>query len=1078
MISRILPLLLLLLVVVWHSPSDSLKAADPIPVIDLSQQTDRHVIVAAGTPEIYQGHPTTLLMPDGKTIFAVWCIGHGGPAGPMAVSKDQGLTWQRIDERLPEDYQQHLNCPSIYRMVDALGQERLWVFSAAKGTRSGPGMPRIVSEDGGKSWREMPPLEFPCVMTFSSVARIGDGHYLGLYHRGPDGKDRAPLEVLQTETRDGGLTWSEPRVVAAVAGQSPCEPFAFHSPDGTELCCLMRENTRQGRSLMMFSRDQGATWTTPVQTSWGLTGDRHMGVLTKDGRLVVAFRDQAPDSSTKGHFVAWVGSYEDLRQGAEGQYRIKLLHSHAGRDCGYPGLELLPDQTVVATTYIKYRPGNDKHSIVSTRFRLDETDRLLAARSLQPTERLGQATLAQYFQNESSRLTDACLTEIETLSDWQANQEIYRQQLHEMLGLDPLPPRTPLQPVVTDSGTFPIDSDPEQAEVIIENLHFQSLPGLYVTGNFYRPAQTKEPLPTILYVCGHASVKPDGISLGNKTAYHHHGLWFARNGYNCLTIDTIQLGEIEGIHHGTYRYGMWWWNSRGYTPAGVEAWNCIRALDYLETRPEVDATRFGITGRSGGGAYSWWTAALDTRIAAAVPVAGITSLRNHVVDGCVEGHCDCMYMVNTYRWDFPQVAALIAPRPLLISNTDKDRIFPLEGIVDVHHKVRRIYRLHDADDRLGLQITEGPHKDTQELHIHAFRWFNRFLRDTDELIEIAASKPLQAEQLKVFASLPSDQRVTTIHESFVPAADPNDFPKDWQAVTELQSRTMPLLNDKTFAGWPTIPIDKGLDVQQQWSVEAEGIRLSQLQYTSQPPFHLPIYLLESADSPPGQAPVTDVQIVGQTEFQRFADNIVAWLSQTEPAPPSTDTTHAKDSVWAEWTQRLREQPATVVAVIAPRGVGPTAWDTTPRAQTQIRRRFMLLGQTLAGMRIWDVRRGLAAVRTARPSESSALTIHGRGDSAVKGLYSMLYEPQITHAVLAELPQRQRDSFDLLNVNRFTDIPQLLTMATSNAAEVVLSLNETQQDAWKDFIEQWRHLLEAEEGRTLRPRALVIQPMDP
>ena len=157
-------------------------------------------------------------------------------------------------------------------------------------------------------------------------------------------------------------------------------------------------------------------------------------------------------------------------------------------------------------------------------------------------------------------------------------------------------------------------------------------------------------------------------------------------GYVCLTIDTLQLGEIEGLHHGTYREGMWWWLSRGYTPAGVEAWNCIRALDYLQSRPEVDGDKLGVTGRSGGGAYSWWIAALDERIKAAVPVAGITNLKNHVIDGAVEGHCDCMFMVNTYQWDYAQVAALVAPRPLLISNTDKDSIFPLDGVVDVYRK--------------------------------------------------------------------------------------------------------------------------------------------------------------------------------------------------------------------------------------------------------------------------------------------------------------------------------------------------------------------------------------------------------
>jgi hypothetical protein len=75
-----------------------------------------------------------------------------------------------------------------------------------------------------------------------------------------------------------------------------------------------------------------------------------------------------------GHFVAWVGSYDDIRHCRPGQYRIKLLHSYAGGDCGYPGLEGLPDGTMVATTYIKYRPGPKKHSVVSIRFKLAETD--------------------------------------------------------------------------------------------------------------------------------------------------------------------------------------------------------------------------------------------------------------------------------------------------------------------------------------------------------------------------------------------------------------------------------------------------------------------------------------------------------------------------------------------------------------------------------------------------------------------------------------------------------------------------------------------------------------------------------
>lgn len=127
---------------------------------------------------------------------------------------------------------------------------------------------------------------------------------------------------------------------------------------------------------MMFSRDEGATWSEPIDTPWGLSGDRHIGIQTDDGRLVFAFRDMAPASSTRGHFVAWVGTYDDIKRADGGQYRIKLLHNYAENvtDCGYPGVELLPDGTIVATTYIKYRPGPEKHSVVSTRFKLDELD--------------------------------------------------------------------------------------------------------------------------------------------------------------------------------------------------------------------------------------------------------------------------------------------------------------------------------------------------------------------------------------------------------------------------------------------------------------------------------------------------------------------------------------------------------------------------------------------------------------------------------------------------------------------------------------------------------------------------------
>ena len=103
-----------------------------LPIVDVSMETHRHVVVAHGTEEIYQGHPTSLLMPDSRTIFCVWTYDHGGPCGPMARSDDAGRNWIRIDDQLPEGYQRHRNCPSIYRLIGPDGKERLWV-----GTESG-----------------------------------------------------------------------------------------------------------------------------------------------------------------------------------------------------------------------------------------------------------------------------------------------------------------------------------------------------------------------------------------------------------------------------------------------------------------------------------------------------------------------------------------------------------------------------------------------------------------------------------------------------------------------------------------------------------------------------------------------------------------------------------------------------------------------------------------------------------------------------------------------------------------------------------------------------------------------------
>ncbi len=602
----------------------------------------------------------------------------------------------------------------------------------------------------------------------------------------------------------------------------------------------------------------------------------------------------------------------------------------------------------------------------------------------QPKPLNGDELVHQYFKKRTEALERRTLSLVEArnLEDWEKTQRQLRLQLQDMLGLNPWPERTDLKPEVT--GTI------EKEDYRVEKIHFQSSPGLYVTANLYVPKGISKPAPTILYVCGHSHQIEGDVSYGNKTGYHHHGVWFARNGYVCLMIDTLQLGEIQGIHHGTYRYGRWDWNARGYTPAGVEAWNSIRAIDYLETRPEVDAKRIGITGRSGGGAYSWWTAALDQRIQVAAPVAGITDLRNHVIDGVVAGHCDCMFMVNTYGWDYPLVAAMVAPRPLLILNSDKDSIFPLDGVVRTHAFLKKIYELHGAENNLGLTITDGPHQDTQQLRIPAFHWFDRFLKQDEQLIEMAAEKTLNRKDLRVFGDqLPEDEINTTIDDSFVPEVD-LEVPRGLAEWARLRGSMLSGLKELSFGSWSwgrdlwnapapklvTISGGAGMGVQDDVEFGVE-VRVIEMESESGYPLRM-IHLSHSEGSKDQNANVC-LQIVGGEDWDealaglRFGmrDNfsVIQSALGAEEDLPEPDP-----AVWDELSQQADD-----LWIAAPRGIGPTAWTENARDRVQIRRRFQLLGETQDGMRVWDV------IQVIRAIQETGASINLQASGAMGGL---------------------------------------------------------------------------------------------
>ena len=346
-----------------------------IPTIDLSKQSHRQIIVDREKGQ-YLGHPSTVLLEDNKTMLVVYPKGHGRGGIVYKRSNDGGLTWS---SRLPtpKNWETSKEVPTIHRVIDAKGKKRLIMWSGLYPARL------AISENDGNSWSELKPVGDwggIVVMGCLEPLKTGKGNYMAMFHddgRFFKGKMKRKIDpvftLFKTFSKDGGLTWSYPEVILARSDVHLCEPGIIRSPDGEQLCVLLRENARRRNSYVIFSSDEGKTWTDPRELPASLTGDRHTGRYSKDGRLFISFRDRTHETPTFGDWVAWVGTYSDIVNGREGQYRVRLMDNHKSADCAYPPVEILPDDTLVTTTYGHWTKGESPY-IVSVRLKLSELD--------------------------------------------------------------------------------------------------------------------------------------------------------------------------------------------------------------------------------------------------------------------------------------------------------------------------------------------------------------------------------------------------------------------------------------------------------------------------------------------------------------------------------------------------------------------------------------------------------------------------------------------------------------------------------------------------------------------------------
>lgn len=605
---------------------------------------------------------------------------------------------------------------------------------------------------------------------------------------------------------------------------------------------------------------------------------------------------------------------------------------------------------------------------------------------------MGQETAAQRHEMATNQLrrlaremTASCLDEIQSLGDWKRRQPELRRQLLDMLGLDPLPKRTALKAQIT--GRL------EGEAYRIEKVVFQSMPGLYVTGNLYVPKNGGKSLPTILYLCGHMP-QP----LGAKFHYQDRAIWFASHGYTCLILDTHEFGELSGIHHGTHDLNLWHWFSLGYTPAGVEVWNAIRAIDYLETRPEVDPKRIGLTGISGGGAMTWYTAAVDERVAAAAPVCSTFTWGSQAEHWVARGQCDCIYYLNSYRWDFPIVAALIAPRPLMILSGQKDTIFPPDGYHEVFQRGKKIYDLYAGSgaqsDRIREVDDDVAHSDPPLFLREARQWMQRWLKgDSTELpLEAESPKKETAEALACLAKIPADASNFRIQNEFAPQAS---LKKPSARLWEKRRSELPAqLKEKVFGWFPaeTIPFETQTTKNSGgWHVRYGYADYKEFSFQSEPGVRVRGQLLTPRTNSSG-AP------------------LLIWLKRTVDSFNSSDVDELLPVLG-----RYR------VLILNPRF---TEVPMSPADYTDVERTAVWVGRTIAAMQVWDTLRAIEWAMNEEKISTPSISIYAKGEMGIVGLYAGVFDERVKQVILNGAPGSHWQGPALLNVLRVTDIPEV------------------------------------------------------
>jgi len=302
--------------------------------------------------------------------------------------------------------------------------------------------------------------------------------------------------------------------------------------------------------------------------------------------------------------------------------------------------------------------------------------------------------------------TPCALAKYRSLGEWQVRADHLREQILASAGLLPSPEKTPLRAKIFGRIEHP--------GYTVEKAFFESRPGFVVCGNLWRPAEGKGPFPGVL--CPHGHWRYGRMENGALCSIPDRCIDLARQGYVVFSYDMIGYNDSKQLRHdrvGAAREEMW-----GISLLGLQLWNSVRALDFLQSLPEVDRDRIGCTGASGGGTQTFLLTAVDDRVKVSAPVNMISA---HYQGGCIcEGAPNLRLDANNV-----EIGAMMAPRPLILISCTGDWT---KNTPKVEYPwIRGIYDLYGAPEKVATHQVDEDHNYNMESRRAVYQWFARWL---------------------------------------------------------------------------------------------------------------------------------------------------------------------------------------------------------------------------------------------------------------------------------------------------------------------------------------------------------------